>query len=189
MVLEELRVYEQRLNLEGVPFTEQKLPGEPDLHVIEENLKVSAGAAPDDLIAWFHWQGGTVPGPGLGRAIVYGMFVPWSLSDSIENTSRHRWHPYDYPTSTAGPNPWVLLAKESTSSTLLISNVFSGEIHTVFTHGGESTYMANSISDMLKLWTDLWDVAFKWIPGMSIDLKVPKEEVPAELRARSEYLF
>jgi hypothetical protein len=188
-VLEELRVYEQRLNSEGVPFTEQKLPGVADLDEIEERLNASAGAAPDDLIAWFHWQGGLLPGPGFGRATVYGGFVPLGLSDSIEETSEFRWAPYNYPTTTSGPNPWVLLAVQRPGSTMLISNVFSGEIHTVFTHGGDSNHMANSVSDMVRLWTDLWAVAFKWDPEMGVGLKVPGKEVPPELRARSGYVM
>ncbi len=188
-VLEELRVYEQRLNAEGVPFAEQKLPGVQDLDEIEDRLKASAGAAPDDLIAWFHWQGGLIFRSGLGGAIVYGAFEPWSLSDSIENTTRFRWHPDNYEMSKTDPNPWVLLGKEFTGGTMLLSNVSSGEIRTVFTHGGDSKHMADSISDMLQLWTDLWEVAFKWIPGRTIDLKVPEADVPAELRARSFYLL
>jgi hypothetical protein len=185
-VLEDLRAYEKLLNLEGVPFTEQKLPGVPDLDDIERRLLTAAGGAPEDLIAWFHWQGGLIPGPGWGRATVYGAFDCVGLNSSVEHISQFRWTPYGYPAST-GPNPWVLLAEQTANGALLISNVFSGEIHTVFTGAGESVYMAGSISDMIQLWTSLWAIAFKWDPEMGIGLKIPGDEVPKELQARTGY--
>jgi hypothetical protein len=181
-VLRELRVYEQLLTAEGVPFSQQKLPGESDLNAIQEKVEASAGAAPDDLVAWFQWQGGVPIGPELGRATIFAGFRPLGLTESIESTREFRWKPYGYPAEVGPTNPWVLLAVQSPGSTMLISNVFTGEIHAVFTHGGDSSLIAHSVHEMIARWSELWRVAMKWVPGRGMDTKIPYEQIPAELR-------
>jgi hypothetical protein len=181
-VLKDLLGYEALLNAEGVPFTDQKLQGGADPSAIEQRLLEAAGGSRDELVVWFTWQGGVPIGPELGRATIFAGFRPLGLTESIESTREFRWKPYGYPAEVGPTNPWVLLAVQSPGSTMLISNVFTGEIHAVFTHGGDSSLIAHSVHEMIARWSELWRVAMKWVPGRGMDTKIPYEQIPAELR-------
>ncbi len=180
-VLMVLSHYGELLDSEGVPFTEQKSPGEADPFVIESQLIESAGGCTDDLIAWFTWQGGVPIGSERGRATIFAGYRPLGLAESIEETQGIPWTPLGYPAPVGPTSPWVLLAVQSPGSNMLLSNAFTGDIYDVFTHGGDTTFIAHSVQEMIARWTELWRVAMRWEPGLGMNNKIPIRDIPPEL--------
>jgi hypothetical protein len=160
----QLRRLEERLRDGGDPVVDLLAPG-LEREDVRETLSSQFGAAPEELVTWFCWHNGIVPGEHLALHTVLISGTPMSLAQALRIASRRR---QEEPSRTWWPRGWLPLIDHIGSWCELVAQCDDVRFASLFSYRyGQppEAPFAPSLARMVDAWHTFLDLGYRWDPA------------------------